>query len=159
MLCYILRCGWVRFSHVVNPTVRFGYVLYPTVRFGGVFQCHETYVAVRCGFEQGKNRTVRFGAVIRTEPRTEPHRTDKKTRTVKKPGKNNPDPGGDISQAPVYVRLRPTAIYFVYYYEKRCRETAISPLDRQCQSNALTDSLDIKEQGTRPKNPRFLKKA
>ena len=76
----MLRCGSVRFSDVVNPTVRFGHILCPTVRFGTVFQYHNrrTYGAVRFGFEEGKNPTVRFGAV-------EPHRTDRKYRTVKNP--------------------------------------------------------------------------
>ena len=77
----MLRCGSVRFSDVVNPTVRFGYILRPTVRFGAVFQHRKTYGAVRFGFEEGKNLTVRFGAVNRTEP----HRTDRTNRTVKNP--------------------------------------------------------------------------
>ena len=51
----ILRCGSVRFSNVVNPTVR----------FGAVFQYRKTYGAVRFGFEEGKSPTVRFGAVVR----------------------------------------------------------------------------------------------
>ena len=73
----MLRCGSVRFSHVVNLTVRFGYISCPTVRFGAVSQYRETYGAVRFGFEEGKNPTVRFGAVNRTEPigKTAPQRT------------------------------------------------------------------------------------
>ena len=72
------RCVSVRFSDV-NHTVRFGYIFCPTVRFGAVFQYRETYGAVRFGFEKGKSPTVRFNAVNRTEP----HRTDRKNRTVK----------------------------------------------------------------------------
>ena len=41
--------------------------------------------------------------------------------------------------------------------DQSCRETALSPLDRQRQGNALTDNLDSKKEGTRSKNPRFLK--
>ena len=48
------------------PTVRFGFFMYPTVRFGAVLK-------------EGENPTVRFGAVNRAEP----HRTDRKNRTVK----------------------------------------------------------------------------
>ena len=68
----MLRCGSVRFSDVVNPTVRFGHILCPTVRFGTVFQYHNrrTYGAVRFGFEEGKNPTVRFGAVNVKSPGT-----------------------------------------------------------------------------------------
>ena len=44
-------------------------------------------------------------------------------------------------------------------WKQRCRETALSPLDRQRQGNALTDNLDSKKEGTRSKNPRFLKNA
>ena len=46
--------------------------MYPTVRFGAVFRNQESYGAVRCGFEEGKNPTVLFGAVNRAEPHTEP---------------------------------------------------------------------------------------
>ena len=80
----MLRCVSVRISDVVNPTVRFGYILCPTVRFGAVFRYRKTYGAVRFGFEEGKNPTVRFGAVGAVD-RTEPHRTDRKNRTVKNP--------------------------------------------------------------------------
>ena len=78
VIFYVLRCGSVRFFYIVQPTVRCGAVFQertnPTVRFG----------AVRCGavFQERTNPTVRFGAVNRTEP----HRTDRKTRTVKNPG-------------------------------------------------------------------------
>ena len=72
----------VRFSDVVSSTVRFGATLCPTVRFGAVFRYHQTYGEVRCGFQEGKNPTMRCGAVNRTEP----HRTDRKNRTVKNPG-------------------------------------------------------------------------
>ena len=44
----ILRCGSVRFSNVVNPTVWFGAVIYPTVRFGAVFKYCKSYGLVRC---------------------------------------------------------------------------------------------------------------
>ena len=56
----MLRCGLVRFSDVVNPTVR----------FGAVFRYRKTYGAVRFGFEEGKNPTVRFGAVNVKSPGT-----------------------------------------------------------------------------------------
>ena len=49
----ILRCGSVRFSNVVTPTVWFGAVIYPTVRFGAVFIGAVIYP------------TVRFGAVFK----------------------------------------------------------------------------------------------
>ena len=65
----------------MNPTVRFVYNLCPTVRFGAVFQYRKTCGAVRCGFKEGKDPTVRFDAVNHTEP----HRTDRKNRTVKNP--------------------------------------------------------------------------
>ena len=101
----------VRFGAVIYPTVRFGPVFrirecYDAVRFGAVFRCREpygavrlcflSYGAVRCrsvrfsnivkpsvrfGFEEGKSPTVRFGAVNLTEP----HRTDRKNRTLKNP--------------------------------------------------------------------------
>ena len=74
----------MRFSNVVNPTVQFGYILCLTARFGAVFRYSKTYGAVRFGFEEGKNPTVRFGAVNRTEP----HRTDRKNRTKKNPANN-----------------------------------------------------------------------
>ena len=61
-----VRCGSVRFSNVVNPTVRFDYILYPTVRFGAVFRYRQTYGAVRCGLQEGKNPAVRCGAVRTT---------------------------------------------------------------------------------------------
>ena len=80
----MLRCGSVRFSDVVNPTVRFGYILCPTVRFGAIFQYRKAYGAVRFGFEEGKNPTVRFGAV--------PHRTGRKKLTVKNPGNYDAKP-------------------------------------------------------------------
>ena len=68
----------MRFSDVVN--LRCGSViLCPMVRFGAVSQYRKTYGAVLFGFEEGKNPTVRFGAV---------HRTDRKKRTVKKPGES-----------------------------------------------------------------------
>ena len=41
--------------------------MYPTVRFGAVFRNEESYDAVRCGFEEGENPTVRFGAGNRVE--------------------------------------------------------------------------------------------
>ena len=103
-----LRCGSVRFSEIVTSTVRFSEIVKPTVRFGAVFRCREpygavrryvyvlrfgavfgyrqTFGAVRCGFQEGKNPTVRCGAVNRTEP----HRTDRKNRTVKNPKKLPP---------------------------------------------------------------------
>ena len=64
----VLRCGSVRFSDVVSPTVRFGATLCPTVRFGAVLRNRQTYGAVRCSFQEGKNPSVRCGAVNRTEP-------------------------------------------------------------------------------------------
>ena len=64
----------IRECYGAVPTVRFGYILCPTVRFGAFFQYRKTYGAVRCGFEEGKNSTVRFGAVNGIEP----HRTDRK---------------------------------------------------------------------------------
>ena len=79
----MLRCRSVLFSDVVNPTVRFGYILYPTARFCAVFRHRQTHGAVRCGFQEGKNPTVRYGA----DNRTEPLRTDRKNRTVKNPEK------------------------------------------------------------------------
>ena len=78
----ILRCGSVRFSDIVKPTVRFGDILCLTVRFGAVFPYCKTYGAV-CSIEEGENPAVPFGAVNRIEP----HRTDKKKRTVKNPEK------------------------------------------------------------------------
>ena len=76
-VCY----GTVRCGFQMNPTVRFGNVLSPTVRLSAVFQNRKTYGAVRfdlkrakilrCGlvrFEEGKNPTLRIGAVNRTEP-------------------------------------------------------------------------------------------
>ena len=71
---FMQRCGPVRFSDVVNPTVRFSAVfqyLKPTMR--------------RCGFREGKNPTDRWGAVNCSEP----HRTHRKDRTVNYPGKNH----------------------------------------------------------------------
>ena len=69
----ILRCGAVRFSDVVSPTVRFGATLCPTVRFGAVFGYRQAYGAVRCGFQEGKNPTVRCVSVRLTAPnRTKP---------------------------------------------------------------------------------------
>ena len=69
----ILRCGSVLFAEIANATVRFGavftcepygalrlYFMY-TVRFGAVFRYRKTYGAVRCGFQEGKNSTVRCG--------------------------------------------------------------------------------------------------
>ena len=77
----MLRCGSVRFSDILNPTVRFGYVLRPTVRFGAVVHYRKSCGAVRFGFEQGKNPAVRFGAVNRTEPMlTAPNRWEKPQR-------------------------------------------------------------------------------
>ena len=73
----------MRFSDVVSPTVRLGHTLCHTVRFGAAFQYRKMYGAVRFGFEEGKNPTVRFGAVNRTEP----HRSDRKNHTVKNSGK------------------------------------------------------------------------
>ena len=52
------------------------------MRFGAVFGNQESYGAVRFGFEEGKYPTVRFGAVNHADP----HRTDRKNRTVKNPG-------------------------------------------------------------------------
>ena len=80
---HTVRCGFddiptVRFGAVLinrESYGRFGAVIYPTVRFGAVFQ-HHTYGAVRCGFQECKNPTVN---------RTEPHRTERKNRTVKNP--------------------------------------------------------------------------
>ena len=62
----MLRCGSVRFSDVVNPTVRFVYILFPTVRLGAVFRNRKTYGAVRCGFQEGKkeNRTVKNSVIF-----------------------------------------------------------------------------------------------
>ena len=48
----ILRCGSVRFSDFVNPTVRFGAVIYPTVLLGAVLKIRKSYGAVRCGFQK-----------------------------------------------------------------------------------------------------------
>ena len=57
----ILRCGSVRLSGIVNPTVRFGFEIYPTVRFGAVFENRKSYGAVRCGFQ--KSEILRCGSV------------------------------------------------------------------------------------------------
>ena len=85
-------------SGFVNATVRFGAVFrcrelygavrlhfmsYGAVRCGFPISYSKTYGAVRCGFQEGKNPTVCFGAVNRAEP----HRTDRKNRTLKNPGK------------------------------------------------------------------------
>ena len=72
--------GAVRCCDISYGAIRRGCILCPTVRFGAVFQYRKTYGAVRFGLEEGKNPTVRFGAVNHTEP----HRTDRKNRTVKK---------------------------------------------------------------------------
>ena len=81
-----LQCGSVRFSEIVKPTMRFGAVFRCRERYGalrcyvmsnGPVRCyfpissHLWCGAVRCGFQEGKNPTVRCGAVTRTEP----HRT------------------------------------------------------------------------------------
>ena len=76
-----MRFGVVFRNRKTYGSVRFSDVLSSTVRFGAVFGHRKTYGAVRCGFQEGKNPTVRFGAVNRTEP----HRTDRKNRTVKSP--------------------------------------------------------------------------
>ena len=68
----------MRFSDIVNRTVRFGAVICPAVRFGAVFKNRKCYGAVRFFMYP----TVRFGEVNRSEP----HRTDRKNRTVKNPG-------------------------------------------------------------------------
>ena len=84
----ILRYGSVPFSAVVIHKVRFGAVTYPTtVRFGAVFQYRQTCGAVRFGFQESKNPTVRFGAVNRTEP----HRPDRKNHDARNPEKNAHD--------------------------------------------------------------------
>ena len=44
-------------------TVRCGFDGIPTVRFGTVFRNRKSYGAVRCGFSDVVNPTVRFGAV------------------------------------------------------------------------------------------------
>ena len=64
----ILRCDSVRCSKIVDATLR----------FGAGFRNQKSYGAVRFGFDEGKNPTVRFGAV---------HRTDRKNCTVKTPDK------------------------------------------------------------------------
>ena len=56
--------------------------MYRTVRFGAGFRNQESYGEMRFGFEEGQNPTVRFGAVSRPDP----HRIDRKNRTVGKPG-------------------------------------------------------------------------
>ena len=77
----MLRCGSVRFSDVVNPTVRFGYVLCPTVRCGAVSQHRKTYGAVRCGSVLKRAKMLRCGSVrLTAQNRTEPKG---KNRTVK----------------------------------------------------------------------------
>ena len=48
----ILRCGSVRFSDILNPTVRCSVVEYHPARFGAVLNNREFYDAVRCGFEK-----------------------------------------------------------------------------------------------------------
>ena len=57
----IFRCGSVRFSGIVNPTVRFGFEIYPMVRFGAVFINRKSYGAVRCGFRESE--ILRCGSV------------------------------------------------------------------------------------------------
>ena len=95
----ILRCGSVRFSkiakfygavrcfHVSYVAVRCFHVSYAAVRcvFRKIRNPTVQCGAVRCGFEEGENATVRFGAL-----RTDPHRTDRKNRTVKKPDLKKP---------------------------------------------------------------------
>ena len=79
-----LPCGSVRFPKIVNATARFAFFMYIfTVRFGAVFRNlnEESYGANWCGFKEGENPTVRFGAVKHTDP----HGTDKRNRTVKNP--------------------------------------------------------------------------
>ena len=51
-----IRCGSVRLSDVVNPTIRFGAVIYPAVGFVAVFRIRKCYGAVRYGFQM--NPTV-----------------------------------------------------------------------------------------------------
>ena len=102
----ILRSGSVRFSGIGNPTVRFGAVMYPTARFGAVrcgFQMSWTlrcgsiiFYILRCGsvrFSDIVKPTVRCGAVFKRAKILrcgavrcgQPHRTDRKNRTVKNP--------------------------------------------------------------------------
>ena len=64
---------------------------YDPVRCGFPISSNLRCGAVRCGFQEGKNPTVRCGAVNRTEP----PRSDRKNRTVKNPEK-----------LPIYVRKR-----------------------------------------------------
>ena len=65
--------GAVRFPDSGNPTVRFGVVVFPTLQFGALLKNREGYGAVRRGFQEGKNPTVRCGAVNRTDL----HRNDR----------------------------------------------------------------------------------
>ena len=71
-------------------TVRCGFDGIPTVWFGAVLRNRESYGAVRCGLqilEVLRCGSVRFSDVVnptvRFVNRTEPHRTDRKNRTVK----------------------------------------------------------------------------
>ena len=61
------------------------------MRIGAVFLFRKTYVAVPCSFPGGKYHPVRCGGVNRTEP----HQTDRKSRSVKNPG-NIEDLSGNI---------------------------------------------------------------
>ena len=72
-----MRFGVVFRNRKTYGSVRFSDVLSSTVRFGAVFGHRKTYGAVRCGFQEGKNPTVRGGVVNRTEPITKiaPSRT------------------------------------------------------------------------------------
>ena len=71
--CYVMSYGPVRCGFLISPNLWCG-----AVRFS---RRHKSYGAVRCGFQEGTNPTVRYGAVNRTEP----HRTDRNSRTVKNP--------------------------------------------------------------------------
>ena len=93
-----LRCGLVRFKKIGNLTVRFGAIFKYWKSYGAVPCCDISYGAVRCGsvrFSDIVKPTVRCDAVFKRAKilrcgavnRTEPHRTDRKNRTVKNPDK------------------------------------------------------------------------
>ena len=95
--------GAVRYCDISYGAVleRFSEFVNATVRFGAVFRCREPYGAVRlfyvlrCGSARFSNivkPTVRCGSVLKRAKilrcgsvRFEPHRTDRKKRTVKNP--------------------------------------------------------------------------
>ena len=76
---YTLRCGSVRFSDVVNPTMRCSVIFY-VLRCGSVRFADIVRPTMRCGAVFQRAKILRWGNNC-----TEPHRTDRKNRTAKNP--------------------------------------------------------------------------